>query len=262
MPPVVLRQAQHGHAVALDGLDRHQVLVVEPVRHAEQRAARMRSAARPRSASPRRRSAAPGRAPRRRPPSPSAATCAAKASSVSGSPNRASSAARKRRAVEAGRIGVFLHRLALHEQPLAGMDRIERRGLARQRRVSASMPNSVATKSSRCGPSATTSSLSSWPTSRRARRAPPAGARAAPASSPASRRGTPVEPDQPVAGGEVGVGEAEAQAGGIGRRDSVHRRGQIIFRGRGGQALCGQALSQRRDQAPGRWSVDGLHVKR
>ena len=39
----------------------------------------------------------------------------------------------QRRAVEAGRIGVFLHRLALHEQPLAGVDRVERQRLARER---------------------------------------------------------------------------------------------------------------------------------
>ena len=45
-PPVMLRQAQHRHAVALDGFNRNQMLVVEPVRHAEQRVAGMRRAAR------------------------------------------------------------------------------------------------------------------------------------------------------------------------------------------------------------------------
>ena len=32
----------------------------------------------------------------------------------------------QRRAIEAGRVGIFLHRLALHEQPLAGVDRVQR----------------------------------------------------------------------------------------------------------------------------------------
>ena len=38
----MFRQAQHRDAVALDGFDRHQMVGVDPVRHAEQRAAGMR----------------------------------------------------------------------------------------------------------------------------------------------------------------------------------------------------------------------------
>ena len=41
----MLRQAQHRHAVAFDGFNRNQMLIVEPMRHVEQRVARMRGTA-------------------------------------------------------------------------------------------------------------------------------------------------------------------------------------------------------------------------
>ena len=134
--PVVLRQPQHRDAVALDGFNRNQMLRIEPVRHAEQRVAGMcRMALRP-SASPRRHSAAPDRALRHRSAASHAVTLRGEAHvRVSAAPIRASSAARSADAVERRGIGVFLHRLALHEQPLAGVDRIQRVGLARQRQT-------------------------------------------------------------------------------------------------------------------------------
>ncbi len=43
-PPVMLGQSQHPHAITLDGLDRHQMLRVHAMRHAEQGPATMRRA--------------------------------------------------------------------------------------------------------------------------------------------------------------------------------------------------------------------------
>ena len=70
LPPVVLRQAQHRDAVALDGLDRNQMHCDRPGAARGTACCRDAPHGRPRSASPRRRSASPGRAPPPRPPSP------------------------------------------------------------------------------------------------------------------------------------------------------------------------------------------------
>ena len=163
LPPVVLGQAQHGDAVALDRLDRHQVLGVDPVRHAEQRAAAMRGAAGRRSASPRRRSAARGRAPRRRRPLPRRRRAVAKAGSVSGSPIRASSAARSAGPSKPDGSGYFFTAWRCTNSRLQACIGSSAAGPPRQRQQSPPRCRTVsATKPSRCGPSATTSSLSSF----------------------------------------------------------------------------------------------------
>ncbi len=117
-----LRQLEHGDAVDHLGLDRHEVVRIDLVRHLEQDAALVRRAGPPASASPRRRSARRDRARRRaRPrPSSSASTCSAKRSSVSSPPISASSSRRSAPSVERRRLigRIFLGGAALHEQAL------------------------------------------------------------------------------------------------------------------------------------------------
>ena len=97
------------------------------MRHAEQRAAAMRRAAglgqrRPGGVAQRdiERLGVAGRLPRRH-------VRRRRPRSVSASPIRASSAARSAAPSKPDGSAIFLHRLALHEQPLAGVDRVERR---------------------------------------------------------------------------------------------------------------------------------------
>ena len=125
VPPVMFGQAQHGDAVALDRLDRHQMLRVDPARDVEQRAAVM------------------GRLPGRGQRGPGGVAQGFVQRLRVGFPGgdlrgegafgqwRADAGFQRGaqgRAVEAGRIGVFLHRLTLHEQALAGVDRVQCQG--------------------------------------------------------------------------------------------------------------------------------------
>ena len=125
---------------------------IDAVRHAEQGAAAVVGAGLPASASPRRRSAGPRPGPRRR-RFPRLRRAAAKACSVSGAPIRASSAARKRGAVEAGRDR------GISSPPGAARTAACRRGSgpapafpAAGRRFPPRCRTASATNASRCGP--------------------------------------------------------------------------------------------------------------
>ena len=89
--------------------------------------------------------------------------------------------------------------------------------------VSASMPNSAATNPSRCGASATTSSLSSGAASASgAARA--ASSRACSAASSPARRSRKIRSSRtrPSRAGQVGEAEAEAQGHCVGGRHGIH----------------------------------------
>ena len=115
-------------------------------------------------------------------------------------------------AIEAGRVGVFLHRLALHEQPLAGVDRVER---ARSRAPAPASPPRCRTawRRSRRDAGQAPRPGRSRPSRQRIRR----GARCQQAGVQASVLGgqmiqeRAVEPDQPVALRQVGEREPEAK---------------------------------------------------
>ena len=153
------RQAQHGDAVALDGLHRHKLLEVEFVRHLEQRAATMRA--------PVRRQRRPGGIAQRRvqpflrPSRSQVSTWAANEAPSASRPSLFKLGA-QRGSVEGGGIGVFLDGLSLHEQPLAAMDRVESLVWAATSSSKSWMPNSSATKASRIGPSVTAAPPRSW----------------------------------------------------------------------------------------------------
>ena len=128
---MTLRQAQHRDAVALDGFNRNQMIVVQPVRHAEQGVAGMRCAARLGQRCPggiSQRDIQCRRVARRLP----LRDMIGKGTFGHGLAEPRRQIGAQRGAIEARRIGVLLHRLALDEQPLARVDRIERMGRVRQ----------------------------------------------------------------------------------------------------------------------------------
>ena len=127
----MLRQAQHGDAVALDRLHRHQMLGIDPMRHPEQGSAAMVVLAF-------RRQRRPGGVAQR---FVQRFRLVFRSGYQFGEPNLGQRAAdpgfqggAQGGGVETAGVRVFLHRLALHEQAFAGMDRIERQGLVQQRR--------------------------------------------------------------------------------------------------------------------------------
>ena len=229
--PVVLRQAQHRHAVALDGFNRNQMVVVEPVRHAEQRVAGMRGLARLRSASPTPRSAARHPAPRRRLPSPTLRP--APRSPVRSASRRTAPPARPQHGPsKSDGSGYFLTAWRCTNSRLQAWIGSSAWVSRASASVSASMSNSAATKPSRCGPSATTRSLSSFAATASGAAARPAGAHAAPHPPPRGDPGTAVQPHQALACGEVGEAEAEAQGLCVGGRHGIHHGYQPILRNR------------------------------
>ena len=244
--PGRLRQAQHGHAVALDGFHRHEMGGIDPVRNPEQGAARMGGMAGRGQRGP---GGVAGREVQRfgvgrRFPGGDVTGEGGLGQCLTGAGGEGFG---QRGTVEAGRIGIFLHRLALHEQPLAAVDRVERPGLRHQRVQFRRNPEQGAEE----------------PIERRAEgnhqlgfvlhphrlRRGPRGEQAGVQRRVLLRQPEeeqPVEPDQPVTGGEVGKAEPESGQAGFGGRLGVHRR------------LCpsvpGKARRLRRARAAhGRW---------
>ncbi len=221
---MVFRQAQHGNAVALDGLDRHEVLRVELVRHVEQRAVavpRLAGFAQRRPGGVALREVELARllvaAPR--------LDVGGEAALVERPAHRLFQRGAQGGGVEAGRVGVGAHRLALHEQALAGVDRVEAGGARGDVGHLASDAEQLRHERA----------------DRRAERHDelPLGLRVERLGFGAGgqqpdmqvgrvrlqrRQEAPVEPDQPVAGGEVGEGRAEAEGGCV-HGNPVCRRG-------------------------------------
>ena len=121
----MLGQAQHRHAVAFDRLDRHQPCGVDLAGHAEQRAAFVRRPSR-------RAQCGPGGIARRQIGRFRLSFRSCDEGGETGLAQRRPASRLdlrpQRRAVEPARIGIFPHGLALLDQPLALVYRIERQG--------------------------------------------------------------------------------------------------------------------------------------
>ena len=126
-------------------------------------------------------------------------------------------------AVDVGGVAVLLHRLALHEQPLAGVDRVQRMGLLRQfqqlrldAEQGADEPVQVGAERDDQGAGVLVGQGVGV-----GARGQQAGVQLGVIRRQLVQEGA-VQPDQPLTGGQVGVAEAEAQGGRLGRHHGIH----------------------------------------
>ncbi len=229
--PIMLRQAQHGDAVAFDGLDRHQVLGIDAARHMKQRAAvvdclAVRGQRGPCGVAQRdvQRRGIAGGVP--------GGDVAGESSFGQGRLHARGQCGRQYGTVEAGRIGIFLDGLTLHEQPFAGVDRVQRVGGAGQRQgllLDAEQRRDEAVQI-RSGGHDQVRLIAGRQVFRFG----------AGSQQPLLQgrvlftqglQEQPVEPDQPVAAGKIGQGKTETQQGGNrGRHGADHLPSKVSDR--------------------------------